>query len=111
MVLLGGLDFVDLGVNGVIVCGRVNIADYAEGDGEVRTFHKSEFELEGVVLAVCIVYENVVEGVAIFADCYDFDAKTILNEAFLVVFAEDHLLAVAEVDGARPAPAHQHPGP
>ncbi len=100
MVLLGSLDFVDLCGDSLIVGGSSHIANHAEGDGEaVAVAHEGQFQLQGVVLAVGIVDENVVEGVAVLANLHDLQAEALLHEAELVVLAEDELLAVADIDG------------
>ena len=62
MVLLLGRDLLELGVDGVVVGGSVDVADDTEGDGEaILGRHQGELQLQGVVLTVGIVDEDVVE--------------------------------------------------
>ena len=59
VVLLGGLDFFYLCGYGFIIGGCLDIADNAQGYGEsVAVAHQGQLELQGVVLAVGIVYPS-----------------------------------------------------
>ena len=44
--------------------------------------------------------EHIVDGVAILADGYGLEAETVLNQTAVHILAENHLLAMHEVDGA-----------
>ena len=100
VVLLHARDLSELGVDGIIVGGSINIADDTKGDGEtVAVAHQGEFQLQGVVLAVSIVNEYVVEGIAVLTDFYDLQAEALLNESEFVVLTEDEFLTVLYVDG------------
>ena len=61
--------------------------------------HHCEFQLQGVVLAVCVVYEYVFLGDAVFAQFHNLKAEAFLHQAVFVVLAEEQGLAVAHVDG------------
>ena len=79
MVLLHARDFSKLSVDSVVVGGSIDVADHTEGDGEaVAIAHQGKLQLQGVVLAVGIVNENVVQRVAILADFYDLQTKALL---------------------------------
>lgn len=98
--VLASTHFCYLLLNGRVVGGSVDIADYTNGQGEGFAVHHGELLVEEVGLAVGIVYEHVVDGVAIFADCHCFEAEAVLHQAAVVVLAEEHFFAVAEVDCA-----------
>ena len=51
------------------------------------------------VLAVCIVRENVIHGVAILADGYNLQTHILEYQTLLIILAEEHLLAVTQRDG------------
>ena len=60
--------------------------------------HHGELELQGVVLAVGVVNENVFLGDAVFAYLHYFKPEAFLYESVFVVLAEYERLAVAYVD-------------
>ena len=100
VVLLGCLDLFDLCCYAVVVGWCVNVADDTEGYWEaVAVAHEGELELEGIVLAMSVVHEDVVERVAVLADLHHAEAEALLHEAILAVGAEDEFLAVLDVDG------------
>ena len=43
------------------------------------------------------MHEHVVKGVSVLAYGHSLDEEAVLHEAFVAVFAENHLLAVAQV--------------
>ena len=87
-------------MNGIVVGGSLDIADDTKGDGEtVAIAHQGELQLQGVVLAVSIVHEDVVDGVAVLANLDNLQAEALLYETELIVLTEDELLAVLHVDG------------
>ena len=58
VILLLSLDFLNLCCYAVVVCRSLYVTDDAESDWEsVVSVHHGEFQLEGVVLAVCVVNE------------------------------------------------------
>ena len=85
---------------GVVVGGCLYVADHTEGDGETILWrHHGELQLQGVVFAVGIVHEYVVEGVAILTDFHYLQTETLLYESELIVLTEHELLAVLHIDG------------
>jgi len=89
MVLLLSTDVSQLGVNSLVVSGGFHVTNDTESDGESITItHQGEFQLQGVILTVSIVYENVIQRVAILADLDNFQAKTLLYETELIVLTE-----------------------
>ena len=100
VVLLLSADLSELSVYGIVVGRSLHVADDTQRYGEtVAIAHEGELQLQGVVLAVSIVNEYVVDGVAVLADFYHFQAEALLDESELVVLTEDELLAVLDVDG------------
>ena len=100
VILLGGLYLLDLGGYGVIVGGSLNVADNAQCYGEsVTVTHQGKLELQGVVLAVSIVYKDILKGDAVLAYLDNLEAETVLHESELVVLTEYQGLAVLYVDG------------
>ena len=105
MVLLLSTDLSELRRDGIVVGGSLHVADDTEGDGEaVAVAHEGELQLQRVVLAVSVVHEDIIEGVAVLADLHHLQAEALLHEAELVVLAEDELLAVAHIDSVLLAP-------
>ena len=99
VIVLLGAHFLDLGMYGFVVGRLVHIADDTEGDGEVRSFHQSEFQLQGVVHAVGVVHQNVFLGDSVFAKLHHFQAEAFLHQAIFAVFTENHRPAVFQIDG------------
>ena len=104
VVRLLGSDFVKLRIDSFVVGRSVHVTDDSECDREIRSFHHGEFELEGVVLAMSVVNEHVVEGVSVLTNFDYFESKALLHESELVVLAEDEFFAMAHVDGVLLAP-------
>ena len=89
-----------LSVNGIIIGRSLNIADNTECDGEsILRSHHGKLELQGVVLAVSIVYQYIVDGVTILTDLNNLQTEALLYQSELIVLAEYQLLAVLYVDG------------
>ena len=87
-------------VNSIVVGRSLNVANHTEGDGKtILRSHHSEFQLQGVILAVSIVNEYVVDSVAILTNLNNFKTEALLYQSELVVLAEYQLLAVLYVDG------------
>ena len=103
MILLLGGDLFELGVDSLVVGGSLHITDHTEGDGEtILRRHHRKLQLQGVVLAVGIVNEYVVEGVAVLTDLHHLQAEALLHESELIVLTEDEFLTVTHVDGVLP---------
>lgn len=94
-----GADFLDLLRDAFVVGDGLDVADDADGEGQGVAVHHGELLVEEVALAVGVVDEDVVDGVAVFTDSDGFEQEAVLDETAVFVFAEDHLLAVAQVDG------------
>lgn len=62
--------------------------------------HHGELLVEEVGGCVGVMDEHVVDGVAVLADFHSFEEETVAHEAHFLILAEEHLLAVDEVDGA-----------
>ena len=100
MILLLGRDLSNLSMYGIVIGRSIYIADDTQGYGETVTIaHESEFQLQGIVLAMCIVYQHVVKRIAILANLDNLQAKALLHETELVVLAKDEFLAMTYVDG------------
>ena len=63
VILLGGLYLLNLSGYCIVIGGSLNVTDNTECYGEsVTVTHQGELELQGVVLAVCIVYKDILVG-------------------------------------------------
>ena len=98
--VLAAADFGNLCLDFLIVGGGVDVADYAEGEGEVMTVHHGKLLVEEVGGGMRIVDKHIVHRVAILADLHGFEEETVAHETQFLILAEEHLLAVDEVDGA-----------
>ena len=100
MIRLLGLHFLNLRLYGIIVGGSLNIADDTKCHGEsVAIAHQGKLELQGIVLTMCIVYQNVVHGDAVLSDFHNLKSEAFLNQTKLVVLAKYQRLAVLYIDG------------
>ena len=87
-------------MNGIVVGRCFNVADNTQCDGEsILRSHHGELKLQGVVLAVSIVNQYVVDGIAILTNLNNLQSEALLYESELIVLAEYQLLAVLYVDG------------
>lgn len=94
-----GLDFVHLVFNLRLVGGCLHVTDHSDGEGKVMAVHHGQLLLEEVDGVVGVMHEHIVNGVAILADSDGLETEAILHETLGVVLAEEHLLAVAQMDG------------
>ena len=89
----------------LVVGGCLHIAYHAQCHWEaVLIVHHGQFQLQGVVFAVGIVHQHIVDGVAVFAHLYHLQSKTLLHQSVLVVLAKHQFFAVLHVDGVLFAP-------
>ena len=87
-------------MNSLVVGWSLNIADNAKSYREAMlVVHHGELELQGVVLAMGIVYENVLLCYAVLTNLDHLQAEAFLNKAILVVLAKDKRLTVTHIDG------------
>ena len=87
-------------MNGIVVGRSLYIADYTESDGEsILRCHHSQLQLQSVVLAVSVVYQYIVDGVAILANLNYLQSEALLYQSELVVLAKYQLLTVLYIDG------------
>ena len=100
MVLLLSLHFLYLLMNSLVVGLSLNIADNAKSYREAMlVVHHGELELQGVVLAMGIVYENVLLRNAVLTNLDHLQAEAFLNKTILVVLSKDKRLTVTHIDG------------
>ena len=86
-------------MDGLVVSRSFHIADNTESHREtILVAHGGQLQLQGVVLAMGIVYENIVHRDAVLANLHHFQSETILHQAILVVLTEDELLTVTHID-------------
>ena len=64
------------------------------------TVHHGKLLVQEVVLAVSVVYEHVVDGVAVFAEGYSLQSEAVLHNTLVHLSTEEHFLAVHQVNGA-----------
>ena len=84
MILLCCLNFLYLLVDGIVVGWCVNIANDTECYGEAVTVtHDGELELEGVVLTVSIVSEDILFGDAVLVYLDNLQSKAFRLEYIL----------------------------
>lgn len=92
--LLVHLVFVQLGVGGLL-----HVADDAECHGQVAV-HVGQHHVDAGILGGFVVNHDVVYRDSVLADGDHFELASVEAEAFLLVLAEEHGLAVLEHDGA-----------
>lgn len=89
VVRLLGLDFFHLLVDAAVVGRCLDIAYHAESHREtVLIVHHGELELQGVVFAVAVVYEDVFEGISVASNLDHLEPEAFLHESIFMVFAE-----------------------
>ena len=96
VVLLG--DVFGLGSHTLVVGGRLDVAYHAYGQWQVVAVHHGQLLVQEVVLAVGVVHEHIVDGVAVLAQGHGLEAETVLHDALVHFLAEEHLLPMYEVD-------------
>jgi len=100
VILLCCLDFFYLLVDGIVISRSFDIADDTECYGEtIAITHEGELELEGVVLTVSIVNEDILLCDAVLAYLDNLQSKAFLHQSELAVLTEDEGFAVLNVDG------------
>ena len=100
MILLLGLNLFNLCLYGIVICGSVNVAYHTQGYGEsVAIAHQGKLELQGVVLALSIVNEDIVHGNAVLAYLNNLQSEAFLCKTILVVLAEHQGLSMLHIDG------------
>ena len=97
-VCLAGADLGYLFGDGGLVAGGVDVADDADGQGQLVAVHHGQLLVQEVLGGVGVVDEDVVDGIAVLAQGDGLEAEAVLHEAFLHVAAEEHLLALAQAD-------------
>ena len=86
-------------MNGIVVSRSFHIADNAECNREVWTFHQGKLQLQGIVHAVGIVDEDILLCNAVFTEFHDFQTEAFLHQSVFIVLAEEHRFAMLQVDG------------
>ena len=100
MILLLAADFLQLCIDGIVVGRSLYVANHTQGNGEsVLGSHHGQLQLQGIVLAVGVMHQHVVQRVAILAYLHHLQAKALLHQSELIVLAKHQLLAVAHIDG------------
>ena len=66
-----GLDFFDLLVYGFVVGRSIHIADHTESDWHIPAHH-GKHHVQGVILFMCIMYQNIIQRITILTDRYGF---------------------------------------
>lgn len=95
-----GADLFDLLLDLAVIDGRVDITDDTDSERQVVAVHHCELLVQEVAGAVGVVDEDVIEGIAVLSDGDSLEQEAVADESALEVFAEEHFLAVAQVDGA-----------
>ena len=108
VVFLGSLHLLYLRCHAVVVGRSLHVAYHAEGYGEaVAVAHEGELQLQGVVLTVCVMHEDVLLCDTVLANLHNLQSETLLYEAELTVLTEDERFAVThEFDDANLAFVH-----
>ena len=94
ILFLGGYLF-DLCMYGIIVGGGFHVADYAEGNREVRAFHQGKFQLQGVVLAMGVVDKNILFRDAVLAELHHFQPEALPASVRIRCSRREHGLAMS----------------
>ena len=95
------LDVVNLVPNGVVVSRRRHVANYSESHWEsLRRVHESQLHLQCVVLAVCIVHENIVFALAVKFGILFLSAAGLTN-MWWAVFGDVGVLILAILNAMR----------
>ena len=98
VILLGSLYLLNLCGYGVVIGGSLDVADNAQCYGEsVAVAHQGELELQGVVLAVCIVYKDILQGDSVLTNLDNLEAESVLNESELMDFKDIELFNDVDV--------------
>lgn len=99
MILLSSLYFLNLSLYALVVCRSLYVADYAESYREaVAIAHESELELEGVVLTVCVMHEDIFLCDAVLTNLNDLKTEAFLHETVLSVLTENQWLTMFYID-------------
>ena len=93
-----GAHFFDLLRDAFVVSRSGDIAYHADSQRQTVAVHHRKLLMQEVAFAVGVVDEYVVDSIAVFTYGHSFEQEPVLNEAAVVVGAEDHLFAVAEMD-------------
>ena len=62
--------------------------------------HHGQLLVEEVAGGVSVMNQNIFNGVAVFAQFHCFEKESVAYQTFVFIFAEEHLFAVNQVDGA-----------
>ena len=99
MIFLLTADFFYLGCHTLIVGRSINITDNTQGYGEsVAITHESKLQLQGVVFTMSVVDKHVFQGVAVFTDTNNLQAKALLYKSELIVLTENQLMTMAHIN-------------
>lgn len=99
MILLSSLYFLNLSLYALVVCRSLYVADYTESYREAITIaHESELELEGIVLTVCIMHEDILLCDAVLTNLDNLKTEAFLHQTELSVLTEDQWLAMLHID-------------
>ena len=93
------LDIVSLFVDLFLIDRCFDVAYNADCQRQRLSVHHSKLLMEEVGLAVSIVSKHVVDGVSVLTDCHRLQKESVLNQPLVHLLAEEHFLAVAQVDG------------
>src|SRR3989304_540429 len=97
---LGGNGLGDLLLQEVVISGALDGAEDADGHGELRVVHAAEEEGDGGVVQRLVVDEEVLLADGVLAQLDDLGLEAVETDAFVLVLAEDHGLALLEVEHA-----------
>lgn len=97
---VGGFYLVYLLADSRLVAGALDISDDADGQGQCHAVHHGQLLVQEVGRGVSIMYQHIIHGVTVLTDGDSLEQEAITYEALVAVGAEDHLLAVYQVDGA-----------
>ena len=95
-----GFCLLDLFSDRGLISRSPDCTDNAKCHRQVGTIHHGQHLMQEETLTMCIMHQHVVDSVTILADGHRLEAETILNETTVHLLAEDHLLAMHEVDCA-----------
>ena len=86
-------------MHGFVIGWSSHVANHTKSYREAMlVVHHGQLQLQGIILAVSIMYQYIIKGITILTDRHHLQTETLLYQTELVVLAEHEFLAVAYID-------------
>ena len=95
-----GSYFLDLTVDFLVVDGAFHIADDSDSKRERIAVHHGKLLMKEVAGCMRVVYKHVINRVSVLAYLDCFQQEAVAHESTGIVFSEEHLFTVTEMDCA-----------